>query len=180
MEATIIGRRYAKALVKLAGNAGLDKTGEEIRDLAGQYAASPEFQSMIIDPGHSRTQKSQVVGQIVDKLGYSDLIKKFARYLTSQGRFSIIEAVATSFERLSMEIQNKAKGSITVAEEISDEQLRDLEKKLSETTKKAVSLEVKVDPAIIGGAITQIGSLVLDGSIKNRLNLIRETISKGN
>jgi len=66
-----------------------------------------------------------------------------------------------------------------VAEKLSQKEKKLLQKQLAEYTGKKITLTVEVDASILGGAITSIDSLVLDGSIKNKLNLIRETISKG-
>ena len=182
MEATVIGSRYAKALIKLIGEDHklLEATGDEVEALAGLYQESPQMQELILEPKYSKSVKAKAIGEIMSQFEFSELVQKFARYLTSQGRFEIIGAVALSFEQLSNALLGKAKATITVAKDLSDKEVADLQKKLSAYSQKKVELSVTVDPAIIGGAITQIGSLVLDGSIKNRLNQIKETISKGN
>ena len=178
MEANIIGQRYAKALLQLAGDQA-GTVGEELSAIAGLYAESTDLQSFIAEPTYNKDKKIEVIGEVVKQAGASDLVIRFSRYLTFKGRFEIIVAIAANFEQLANEKLGKAKASMTVAFEMEQKEIDAMAATLSSYTGKSVSVDVKVDPSIIGGAITKIGSLVLDGSVQNRLNLIRKTISKG-
>lgn len=178
----IIAQRYAKALLNLVASEGLEveKVGEDIQEVADTYQSSKPLQELIQDPEYSSKQKEAVIHDILEKLGSSDWVNKFCRFVTLKNRFELINEIATSYQVLANEKLGKATASMTVAYTLQPEEKKDLQKKLSEFTGKEITLEVHEDPSILGGAITTIGSLVLDGSIKNRLNLIRETISKVN
>ncbi|MDT8445902.1 MAG: ATP synthase F1 subunit delta [bacterium] len=177
----VIARRYAKALLGLIANKeAIEETASQLQDLAGNYLASSDFRQVVSNPKLTRDQKSATVGAIAKGLGMSEPVQKFSRYLVSKQRFELIGLVASRFDEMALEKLGRARAKVTSAFEMKDAQTKALTKLLSDYTQKEVALEVEVDPSILGGAVTQIGSLVLDGSVKNRLNQIRETISRGN
>ena len=177
----VVGRRYAKALLNLAGkDEKIEAVGNEIIEIAEVYKSSLVLQDLISDPVHTSKVKQGLIGEILTKMESSELVNKFCRFLTSKNRFEVINEVAMAYHVLASDMLGKATANVTVAKELSEDEKLTLQQKLSSFTGKEVSLSVTEDPSILGGAITSIGSLVLDGSVKNRLNLIRETISKVN
>ena len=181
MDGGVVGRRYAKALLSLASKDNkIEDIGTELQMIADIYQNSDELKQVIADPKINRGKKTDVLDQITRKLESSDLINKYCRYLAHRNRFDIITDIASAYEALASEKLGKATANIVVATGITKKEEKSLQKQLSDYTGKKISLSVEVDESILGGAITSIGSLVLDGSVKNKLNLIRETISKGN
>lgn len=177
----VIGRRYAKALLNLAGSeANVEKVEEEIREMAAIYGESEALRDVILGPVHSLEQKGKIISEISKKANCGDLVNKFCRFLVAKGRFELIPEIASSYHVQASDMLGKATADVTVAKKLSKEDEQILRDKLSAFTGKKITLSVNEDPSILGGAITTIGSLVLDGSVKNRLNLIRETISKVN
>lgn len=177
----VIAKRYAKALLGLLSDKKeIESCAAELAELAANFEASADFRQVVADPKLSREAKTQTVGAIAKGLGLSERVVKFSRYLVSKKRFELIGLVAQRFDAMAQERLGKAKATVKSAFELKEEQIQSLAKQLSDYTQKEVALEVEVDPSILGGAVTQIGSLVLDGSVKNRLNQIRETISRGN
>lgn len=177
----VIAKRYAKALLGLLSDKkAIEKSADELSELAGNFEASAEFRRVVGDPKLAREVKIKTIGAVAEGLGLSKEVVKFARFMVSKKRFELISLVAKHFDAMALEKLGKAKATVKSAFELKDEQIKSLTKQLSDYTQKEVALEVEVDPSILGGAVTQIGSLVLDGSVKNRLNQIRETISRGN
>jgi F-type H+-transporting ATPase subunit delta len=177
----IIGRRYAKALLNLAEmKMDVEEVGVQIGEMATVYQSSQALKDVIIGPLHNLKQKGDIINKISQKSGCGDLVNKFCRFLVAKSRFELIPEIASSYQVQANEMLGKATADITVARELSKEERQKLQRKLSEFTGKKITLVVNEDPTILGGAITTIGSLVFDGSVKNRLNLIRETISEVN
>jgi len=174
----IIGIRYAKALVNLTAQDQLDATAIELGGIAGLYEESSDFQNLITAK-HNMDAKIQSVGEIAKQAGLSDLTNRFLRYLTSQGRFSLIGQIALSFAQEADKLLGRTKAQLVLAREISQAELDQIQSKLAKYVGKEIQMQVTIDPTILGGAVAQIGSQVLDGSVKNKLNRIRETISKG-
>lgn len=176
-----IGRRYAKALINLAGSdKNIEKIGKDLNEIAELFEEQKMVRDVILEPKLSKTKKMVFVGQVVSKMKSEPLLNKYCRYLISRNRFELIGSIAKAYGKLASEKLGTATAEVTVAYPLPEKDRSQLEAELSKYTGKKVTLSVKVDKSILGGVITSIDSLVLDGSIKNRLNLIRETISKGN
>ncbi len=175
----IIGIRYAKALLHLTPTAELDATAAQLSGLAASYLGSETLQNFIHNPSITLAQKMAKVAEIAKKSGFSANLERFLRYLTHQGRFEVIGAVARSFDEQADQKLGRTKARLKTAEELAPAQLDKIKTTLADYAKKSILLEVEVDPSLLGGAVAQLGSIVLDGSIKNRLNLIKDNISKG-
>ena len=175
----IIGIRYAKALIQLTPVAELETAAQQLEGLASSYLANEAFQNYIQDPKVTKPQKMARVAEIATKSGFSANVTRFLRYLTSQGRFQVIGSVARSFSDQADQKLGRTKASLKVAETLAPAELDKLKHSLAGYAKKDILLEVEVDPSLLGGAVAQLGSIVLDGSIKNRLKLIKDNISKG-
>ncbi len=181
MSGGIIGRRYAKALLKLAGSSkDIELIGSQVQEVAEVYLENVALHAVIHEPKIKKTKKIDVVDELTKKMECSDLVNKYCRYLTSRNRFDMIADISSAYNDLASRKLGKATADLTVAYKLSQKEKSTLQKQLSEYTGKKISLSVSIDESILGGAITSIESLVLDGSIRNKLNLIRESISKGN
>ena len=176
-----IGRRYAKALINLAGSdSNIEKIGQSLNEIAEVYNDEKTVRNVILEPKLGQAKKMLFVGELADKMKCDPLLSKYCRYLVSRKRFEIIGDIALAYKKLASEKLGTATAEVVVSHELNKKEEETFQKQLSAYTGKKVTLSLKVDESILGGAITSIDSLVLDGSIKNRLNLIRETISKGN
>ncbi len=176
-----IGRRYAKALINLAGsNSNIKKFGENLNEISEMYCDEKSVRNVILEPKLGQAQKMLFIDEITKKMKCDPLLSKYCRYLVSRKRFELIGDIALAYKKLASEKLGTATAEVVVSHKLTKKEEDALQKQLSAYTGKKVTLSLKVDESILGGAITSIDSLVLDGSIKNRLNLIRETISKGN
>jgi F-type H+-transporting ATPase subunit delta len=175
-----IERRYAKALINLAGNdKNIEKIGKDLGEIAELYDEEKMVRNVILEPKLSKAKKMLFMGQVVTKMKCDPLLNKYCRYLISRNRFELIGSITKAYSKLASEKLGTAIAEVIVSHPLLEKDQTQLESELSKYTGKKVTLSVKVDKSILGGVITSIDSLVLDGSIKNRLNLIRETISKG-
>ncbi|MBU2514431.1 ATP synthase F1 subunit delta [bacterium] len=176
-----IGRRYAKALINLAGSdKNIEKIGQSLKEIAELYVEEKTVRNVILEPKLSKAKKMVFIGEITKKMKCDPLLNKYCRYLVSRSRFDLIGDIERAYNKLSSEKLGTATAMVVVSHKLEKKDEEALQKQLSDYTGKKVTLSLKVDESILGGAITSIDSLVLDGSIKNRLNLIRKTISKGN
>ncbi len=174
-----VGKRYAKALLNLAGEeGGIETIGEEIREVARHYEENASLRNAILEPKLSKERKTDIVDETTER--FAELVNRFCRYLVQKDRFQIIADIASAYAALASRKLGKATAKIVTARELDASEQARLRKRLSDYAGKEIALSVEVDRSILGGAVTSIESLVLDGSIKNRLHLIRETISKGN
>jgi len=174
----VIARRYAKALINLAEK-DLENTGKSLTALADVYSNSTELSEVLSDTKVSSQIKQNVLKKILKKIKVSKLVDTFIRYLLAKRRIELLPNIERAFNLFLQEKLGRIEAGITVAQEISEVTVGKFEKAISRYSGKEVTVNITIDPAIIGGIVTRIGSVVLDGSIHPPLNQIRQSIIRG-
>jgi len=174
----VIARRYAKALINLAEK-DLEITGNSLAEIADVYSNSTELSEVLSDTKISSQIKQDVLKNILKKIKVSKLVDTFIRYLLAKRRIVLLPNIERAFNLLLQEKLGRIEAGITVAQEIPEVTVGKLEKAISRYSGKEVSVNITIDPAIIGGIVTRIGSVVIDGSIHTQLNQIRQSIIRG-
>jgi F-type H+-transporting ATPase subunit delta len=174
----VIARRYAKALINLAEK-DLEITGNSLAAIADVYSNSTELSEVLSDTKISSQIKQDVLKNILKKIKVSKLVDTFIRYLLAKRRIVLLPNIERAFNLLLQEKLGRIEAGITVAQEIPEVTVGKLEKAISRYSGKEVSVNITIDPAIIGGIVTRIGSVVIDGSIHTQLNQIRQSIIRG-
>ncbi len=177
---TLIAGRYARALMNLAAAADqVDQVAAGLDDLADTLLDVPQLGAFLADARVPQAAKQETVAAIVEKSEVPELVGRFVRYVTQKRRIALLDEMRAVFHRLADERQGRAQAEAIVAAELSPEQEQAIRAKLEALSGKQITLAVKVDPEIIGGAITRIGSTVRDGSLRFALNQILQTITDG-
>ena len=178
MSQGVIARRYAKALINLAEK-DLENTGKSLTALANVYSNSTELSEVLTDTKVSSQIKQNILKSILKKIKVSKLVDTFIRYLLAKRRIVLLPNIERAFNLLLQEKLGRIEAGITVAQEIPEVTINKLEKAISRYSGKEVTVNITIDPAIIGGIVTRIGSVVIDGSIHTQLNQIRQSIIRG-
>ena len=178
MSQGVIARRYAKALINLAEK-DLENTGKNLTALADVFSNSAELSEVLSDTKVSSQIKQNVLKEILKKIKVSKLVDTFIRYLLAKRRIVLLPNIERAFNLFLQEKLGRIEAGITVAQEISEVNVGKLEKAISRYSGKEVTVNITIDPAIIGGIVTRIGSVVIDGSIHTQLNQIRQSIIRG-
>ena len=178
MSQGVIARRYAKALINLAEK-DLENTGKNLTALADVFSNSAELSEVLSDTKVSSQIKQNVLKIILKKIKVSKLVDTFIRYLLAKRRIVLLPNIERAFNLFLQEKLGRIEAGITVAQEISEVTVGKLEKAISRYSGKEVTVNITIDPAIIGGIVTRIGSVVIDGSIHTQLNQIRQSIIRG-
>ncbi|HHZ85852.1 MAG TPA: ATP synthase F1 subunit delta [Candidatus Lambdaproteobacteria bacterium] len=178
MSQGVIARRYAKALINLAEK-DLENTGKSLTALADVFSNSAELSEVLSDTKVSSQIKQNVLKEILKKIKVSKLVDTFIRYLLAKRRIVLLPNIERAFNLFLQEKLGRIEAGITVAQEISEVTVGKLEKAISRYSGKEVTVNITIDPAIIGGIVTRIGSVVIDGSIHTQLNQIRQSIIRG-
>ena len=175
----IVAKRYAKALVELSYERNaVDKTRTDLAAFSEVVDSSATLQKLFASPAITPEAKTAVIGELADKLGLQQTTKRFIEYLATTGRIRHVREVRDAFEDILAERQNRARATVTTAAALSGSELAEIKKKLESVTGKQVEIDAQVDPAVIGGARSQIGSMVYDGTIRNQLAKMRERLAK--
>ncbi len=175
MIAGFVARRYAKALVEVAAATNeLDAVRLELSDFAELLRERRDLRQFLSNPGILRREKEDVLDEVVLRLGLRPLTRSFLRILLGARRLPALESVREAYEDLVDERLARVKAIVTAATSLEPEVQERLQRRLEQMTGKTVYLKIQHDPRILGGLITQIGSLVYDGSLRGQLTRLRE------
>lgn len=136
---------------------------------AGKILANPEV---------SFQQKQEVLERII-KEGIGPVVAGFLYLILEKGRESLYLEIIRDFKFLANEARNMVTAQVHSAVELSAEDIRALEGRLSGVTGKNVRVEAKIDRSLIGGLVIRIGDAVIDGSVRKKLSLLKKGLSSG-
>ena len=176
----MIARRYAKALVNLAEKEkDLDNAGKNLTAITEVYKENSELRQVLSDTKVSSRVKQEILKDVLNTIKTSKLVDTFSRYLLAKRRIDILPDIERAFNLLLQEKLGRIEANVTAAYELPKETVKRLVNAISGYSGKEVKVNVAIDPSIIGGMVTRIGSTVIDGSIKTHLNKIRQSIIRG-
>ena len=180
MSQGMIARRYAKALLNLAENEkDLDNTGKHLNSITEVYKENLELRQVLSDTKVSSGIKLEILKDVLIKIKVSRLVDTFSRYLLAKRRIDFLPDIERAFNLLLQEKLGRIEADVTAAYELPKETVKNLVNAISGYSGKEVEVNVTIDPSIIGGIKTRIGSTVIDGSIQTHLNQIRQSIIRG-
>ena len=180
MKKLTVARRYAKALLIIGKEDGQAETyREELDAFSGLIASEKELEQAITNPLYDALSRKKVLLAIIDKVDISKVMESFLLLLFDKGRIGFLSDINEFYQKMADELKGIARASLVSATEISSETVEKIRATLSEKTGKDIILDVEEDPGLIGGIVTRIGDLVLDGSIKTQLLNMRESLKRG-
>lgn len=170
MSLETVANRYAQALLEIGVETGtLQPIADQIHDFAQAYATSPELRAVLVSPGVSAADRSAVVADLAARMGCSQVVGNLIRMLVERRRMPILPALSRALRLLSDERAGLVRAQVCSAKALSDDYVRRLQGELEKMTGRKVVLDRDVDPSLIGGVVTRLGDLVIDGSIRTRL-----------
>ena len=175
-----IARRYAKALLLIGkedGNAQL--YSDELTGVTQAIAAQPDLKRTIENPLFDAEGRRALLVAVIQKLNPSKEMQQFLLLLFDKGRFGFLDAVNDFYQKLADDLKGIARASLVSATELSSDAVDKIREALAKRTGKDIILDVQQDPELIGGIVTKIGDLVLDGSVKTQLVNMRESLKRG-
>jgi F-type H+-transporting ATPase subunit delta len=180
MKNFVIARRYAKALLLIGKEDGNTETyRDELSGVNELIENEKTLQQAINNPLYNAEGRKKVLESVIEKIGLSAVMKSFLILLFEKGRFTYLSSINDFYQKLADELKGISRASLVSATDLSSETVEKIRSTLSEKTGKDIILDVEKDPGLIGGIVTRIGDLVLDGSIKTQLLNMRESLKKG-
>ncbi len=167
--------RYAEALFALAQETGTtDDVAADLATFAGLIASSEDLRRFVKSPVFSAEEQVKALGAILAKAEIKGAAANFLKLVATKRRLFAVADMIRDFNILNDHAKGLARASVTVAEPLKEEHVEALKTALAGIAGgKSVEIAVKVDPSIIGGLIVQLGSRMVDGSLKTKLNSIR-------
>ena len=167
---TETSERYSRALFEISKESNeLDNIESGVRNFQVLLRSSSEFKNFIKDPTQSINQQISVINFLAIKLKFTKNLKNFLLLLIDKRRIFYIEKISESFLRLCSKMRGEIKASLISSKELSKTELDLISKDLSETVGSTLRFDYKVDENLIGGLKLQLGSFMIDTSIKNKL-----------
>lgn len=171
--------RYARALLDVAVEESIaERAEQDLARFAELFSTHPELQRALTHPAVPSASKRALAQELTGRLGASGPVAKLLGMLADRDRLALVpDLLATYRERL-LEHQRVVQAEVTTAEPLPPEREGQLRDRLARATGRRVILTTRVDPSIIGGIVTRIGSVVYDGSIAAQLARMRERLEK--
>ena len=172
-----VAKRYAKALVEVAAASNeLDGVRQDLRALAALLREHRDLRQFVSNPSVSRRDAGAVIKDVGSAMEVKPLTATFLQVLLEGGRLAGLEAILRAYELLVDERLGRVKAVVTSAAPLEADAQERLRRRLGDVTGKDVYLELRQDPALLGGVVTQIGSRVYDGSLKTQLARLRDEL----
>jgi F-type H+-transporting ATPase subunit delta len=175
-ERATVARPYAKAAFAFAREAGRVAEWSGWLATARSVVASEEFQKLERSPGITTAELTKLVAGICGD-GLDDHGRAFLALLAENGRLDYLPEIASRFEELEAEDQNVADVEIVSATALDDHQKERLAGALRKRLRRDVRLQCSVDPSLVGGAVVRSGDLLIDGSLKDRLERLQTELT---
>jgi F-type H+-transporting ATPase subunit delta len=168
-------RIYAEALLEAAHEQkSLPKVRDEFAAFAGALAASPELADLLRNPQLDPEERRGAIDAVAQ--GSTDTFRNFLRLVAEKGRLAELPEIYEEWERLLAAEERILEVELTTAVELSDTDADAIVAKLEKAAGRKVEATRSVDPDLIGGLILQAGSMRVDGSVRGRLNALRDEL----
>jgi len=170
-------RSYAIALYQLSKeNFELEKVENEMKSLNKLLNESPDFKEMILSPTVTIEDKKNVIFDIADQNNFSKILKKFLGLITIKNRLFFLNKIIESFLNLVSNNKGELKAKLVSSKKLSIEEQKKIQSELSKDFKSSLNIDYKYDPDLIAGLIIQVGSVMVDTSIKTKLKKLQKNM----
>jgi F-type H+-transporting ATPase subunit delta len=174
-----VSGRYATALFELARDEkSIDAVRADLDTFEAMLADSADLRRLVRSPVFSADAQSKALTAVLEQAGISGISANFLKVLTANRRLFAISDVIRAFRALVAKFKGEATADVTVAETLSEKNLDSLKSALKSVTGKDVTLNVNVDPTIIGGLVVKLGSRMVDSSLRTKLNSIKNAMKE--
>ena len=165
--------RYSLALFELSEeNNLLSQIEDQSSSILNLIDQSEDFSNLIKDPTTSQEDLLKVINTISENNKFESLFKNFLSFLIQKRRFFFIESILKSFIEICSRKRGELKAELKSAKELSNEEIAKITEELTKNFSSKIKLNYKHDESLIGGLVVQVGSTMVDTSIKNKLQQI--------
>ena len=166
--------RYSLALYELSTESNVtSQIEEQSLSVLKLLEQSHDFSKLIKDPTTSQDDLLKVVNTISENYKFDQLLKNFLSFLIQKRRFFFVERILKSFIEICSEKRGELKAELRSAKQLSNEEIKQITEELTKNFSSKIKLNYKYDPSLIGGLVVQVGSTMVDTSLKNKLQQIK-------
>lgn len=173
-----IARRYASALADVVLKSGdAESVKTELAVWAQLFVGNGDLQNVLGNPSIAHQAKERVLTELLKKMNPSRTTSNFLRVLLQNNRLTDVAAISERFASVLAERSGIVNAEVISARELPSDEKQEFEKTLEKLTGKDMQITFTVDPNLIGGAVTRIGSTVYDGSVRAKLDTLRQQLA---
>jgi len=170
--------RYARALFDVAlKESDPVQIERDLAAFAGLMSGNAELHGALTNPAVPVSAKHRIAEALGTRLNAASPVRKLLLLLADRDRLGIVPDLLAVYRERLMEHQQVVRAEVTTAAPLSPERMLQIEQKLAALIGRNVNMTTSVDPAIIGGVVTRIGSTVYDGSIATQLARLKEKLT---
>ena len=170
-------KSYAIALYELSKETfELDKVENGMRSLNKLLSESSDFKEMILNPTIVKEDKRDVIFAIADQNNFSKVLKNFLGFVAMKNRLFFLGKIIESFISLVSTSKGELKAKLVSSKKLSIEEKKNIQLELSKDFKSPLNIDYEYDPDLIAGLIIQVGSVMVDTSIKTKLKKLEKSM----
>jgi F-type H+-transporting ATPase subunit delta len=171
--------RYAIALFDLSKETNaIDAVQADLESFDKLVAEIGDLERLVRSPVFSADEQLHALSAVLDRAGIGGLAAKFLKLVVAKRRLFAVRDMIKGYRELVAKHKGEATAEVTVAEKLRDEHVEALRAALKAVSGKDVALDIKVDPAIIGGLVVKLGSRMVDTSLRTKLNGIKHAMKE--
>ena len=162
--------RYSRALYEVGKESSeLEKIMTDVKNFQSIFEGNSEFKNFIQNPTHTIEIQNKALDMVSEKLIFSKNLKNFFLLLIKKRRIFFVKKILENFISLCSKNKGEINASLISSKELSSAELQNISAELSSSMRLKIKFDYKVDPDLIGGLKLQLGSFMIDTSIKNKL-----------
>lgn len=166
--------RYATALYDLADEGQVvDAVVEDLRTLQEMIAESEDLTRLVRSPVISIDEQAGAMNAVLTRAGAQDLVTKFVNVVARNRRLFVLPKMISAFLAIHARRRGEVSAQVTSPKTLSDQQLGALSAALKQAVGSDVTIDAKVDPALLGGLVIRVGSRMIDSSVRTKLQHLR-------
>ncbi len=170
-------KSYALALYEIAvENSDLNQVEDEMKSLSRLLSESSDFKDMILSPTISIEDKQNIILKISTNNNFSETLKKFLSFITAKNRLFFLNKIIESFLTLVSKSKGELKAKLISSKKLNNEEKEKIQNELSQNFKSQLNLDYEYDPNLIAGLIIQVGSVMIDTSVKTKLKKLEKNM----
>ena len=172
--AASLAERYAAALFELADEQHqLDAAANDLRELRTMLQESADLDRLLRSPVLSREEQAKAIAALAERAGLSKLTRDFLGVVAGNRRLFAVPAMIDAYLNQLAARRGEVTAEVTTAQPLNETQQSTLGEQLRRAVGRRVTVDLKVDPSLLGGMIVKVGSRMIDGSLKSRLHRLQ-------